>query len=109
MGLTNLQLIDFVRKLKIPNFRGVFSLDTLPHNKRKSESAIINLAQSYLPGTHWVLLFRNNSEKIYFDSFGAVTPEIIQKFLKSKKEYENDIKCIQRSTEQIQDFNTEVC
>ena len=109
MGLTNLQILDFTQKLKVPYFRGVYSLDLLPKDKRKCESFIVNLAKSSLPGTHWVLVYRSNSEKNYFDSFGAITPEIIQRYLKSKNEFEHNIKCIQRSTEQIQQFNTDVC
>ena len=40
--LTNFQLIDAVKKLKIKNFRGVFVRDELPKKPRKKECGIVN-------------------------------------------------------------------
>ena len=41
--LSNIELIDAARKIRIPNFRGVFLRDTLPSRPRKIECGILNL------------------------------------------------------------------
>ena len=40
--LNNFELEDAVKKLKIPCFRGVFLLDTLPKKLSKKECGIVN-------------------------------------------------------------------
>ena len=53
--LGNFELEDAVKKLKIPSFRGVFLLDTLPKKPNKKECCIVNFNKSNGPGTHWSL------------------------------------------------------
>ena len=36
----------------------------------------------------WVCYFKDDGMRLYFDSFGQVTPVGIQKYLKAKKEWE---------------------
>ena len=52
--LSNFELENAVKKLKIPYFRGVFLLDTLPRKPNKKECSIVNFDKSGGPGTHWV-------------------------------------------------------
>ena len=52
--LTNFEIIDAVKKLKIPRFRGVFVRDNLPHIPKKNECGILNLDDTSGQGTHWV-------------------------------------------------------
>ena len=40
--LSNFELEDAVKKLKIPCFRGVFLLDTLPKKPNNKECGIVN-------------------------------------------------------------------
>ena len=40
--LNNFELEDAARRLKIPSFRGVFLLDTLPRKSNKKECGIVN-------------------------------------------------------------------
>lgn len=40
--LTNLDIIKYVKLLKIPYFRGVFIRDELPKKIRRDESGVIN-------------------------------------------------------------------
>ena len=40
--LSNFELEDATKKLKIPHFRGVFLLDTLPKKPSKKECGIVN-------------------------------------------------------------------
>ena len=66
--LSNIELIDAAKKLKIPNFRGVFLRDILPNKPRKNECGILNLDSSDGSGTHWVAWFKKNN-KDYFHGF----------------------------------------
>ena len=53
-SLSNFELEDAAKRLKIPSFRGVFLLDTLPKKPNKKECNIVNFDKSDGPGTHWV-------------------------------------------------------
>ena len=64
--LNNFELEDAVKKLKIPYFRGVFLLDTLPKKPNRKEYGIVNFDKSGGPGTHWVAWYKNGKNKIYF-------------------------------------------
>ena len=77
--LNNFELEEAVKKLKIPSFRGVFLLDTLPKKPNKKECGIVNFDKSGGPGTHWVAWYKNGKNKIYFDSYGVqLLIEVIQ-------------------------------
>ena len=69
--LSNFDLKDAAKRLKIPSFRGVFLLDTLP-------------------GTHWVAWYKNGKTKIYFDSYGVQPPLEVIKYLGSPIHYNTD-------------------
>ena len=53
-----------------PKFNRVFSRNNLP-NKIKVGAYVINLYEYADVGTHWIALFCNRNEIVYFDSFGA--------------------------------------
>ena len=72
--LSNFELEDAVKKLKIPCFSGVFLLDTLPKKPNKKECGIVNFDKSGGPGAHWVSWYKNGKTKIYFDSYGVQPP-----------------------------------
>ena len=57
--LSNFELEDAAKRLKIPCFRGVFLLDTLPKKPNKKECGIVNFDKSGGPGTHWVAWYKN--------------------------------------------------
>ena len=61
--LNNFELEEAVKKLKIPSFRGVFLLDTLPKKPNKKECGIVNFDKSGGPGTHWVAWYKNGKKK----------------------------------------------
>ena len=67
-----------------PRFNGAFSRNKLP-KKIKDEAHVINLDEYADVRTHWVALFCNTKEIVYFDSFGVehVTKEI-KKFIGNK-------------------------
>ena len=105
--LTNFDLLDYVKKLDIPNFRGVFMRDTLPKSPYKIECGIVNLNTNNEKGSHWVCYYKKGLNRIYFDSFGQITPIEIQNYLKTRRERE--IGVIQRNTDIVQPFNTNIC
>ena len=86
----NFELEDAVKKLKIPNFRGVFLLDTLPKKLNKKECGIVNFDKSNSPGTHWVAWYKNGKTKIYFDSYGVQPPLEIIRYLGKLIYYNTD-------------------
>ena len=51
-----------------PRFSGVYSRNNLP-KKIKDGAYVINLDEYADVGTHWIALFGNRSEIVYFDSF----------------------------------------
>ena len=61
-------------------FNGVYSKDNL--SKIKDGEYMINLDKYSDIGTHWVALWVNNNDVIYFDSFGVehIPKEIIKFF-----------------------------
>ena len=67
-----------------PKFNGVFSRNNLP-KKIKDGAYVINLDEYADVGTHWIALFCNRNEIVYFDSFGVEhIPEEIKKFIGNK-------------------------
>lgn len=108
-SLTNFDIDDLIKKLKIPNFRGVFMRDTLPKRPRRVECGIMNFNTSAQSGSHWVCWYKSGSHRIYFDSFGCICPDELQRYLKTATEYKNDTLCIQRNTDQVQQPNTRIC
>ena len=109
MGLSNFDLLELVKYLKVPNFRGVFMRDTLPDTPHDKECGVVNFNKSSEPGSHWVAYYKDGDERIYFDSFGQVAPTEIQKYLKSEEEFRNNKPVIQRNTDIVQKVNTKIC
>ena len=108
-SLTNFDIYDIVKELRIPKFRGVFMRDTLPGRPMENECGIMNFNTSNQSGSHWVCWYKEGKERIYFDSFGCITPDELQRYLKSKREYKDNILCIQRNTDQVQQPITQIC
>ena len=68
-----------------PRFNGVYSRNNLP-KKIKDGAYVINLDEYADVGTHWIALFCNRNEIVYFDSFGVEhVPEEIKEFIGNKK------------------------
>ena len=110
-GLTDAELLGYAqRDLKIPYFRGVYMRDSLPRGGVLShECGIMNFNKSTQPGSHWVCYYRDPHHKIYFDSFGQITPMEIQKYLKTPRELEMGVGVIERNTDIVQHINSHVC
>ena len=106
-ALTNFDIIRYVKLLDIPHFRGVFMRDTIPSSPLKIECGIVNLNRSLESGSHWTCYYKNGLNRIYFDSYGQITPLEIQNYLKTSKE--KGIAVIQRNTDAVQAINTHIC
>ena len=65
--LTNFEIQKYYQNE--PRFNGVYSRDNLP--KIKDGAYVINLDEYSNIGTHWVALYVQNNDVIYFDSFGV--------------------------------------
>lgn len=75
--------------------------DRLPKKPLVQECGIVNLDNSFGPGTHWVAYYKNRNYKEYFDSFGNLQPPIeVINYLGRPIEY---------NYERKQNFNTFNC
>ena len=88
--LSNLEIIDAVKKLSLDGFRGVFFRDTLPKKVKLNECGILNLDSSSGDGTHWVMWFKKDKDKFYFDSYGLQPPIELIEYLKSPIFYNSE-------------------
>ena len=80
--LTNFEIPKYYENE--PRFNGVFPTNNLP-KKIKNEAYVINLEEYADVSTHWVALFCNRNEIVYFDSFGVEhVPEEIKEFIGNK-------------------------
>ena len=98
--LSNIELLEAARKLKIPNFRGVSLRDALPTTPKKKECGILNLDDTTGSGTHWVVWYKNGTEKKYFDSYGLQPPNELVDYLHSPILY---------NTERVQPYDQVFC
>ena len=99
--LSNIQIIDKCKELKIKNFKGVFMRDELKGRTSKNECFILNHDISSNNGTHWTCLFVKNAIAYYFDSFGLDPPLEILDYCKGLERY-----C---STYKIQQYDEVIC
>ena len=66
--LTNFETKNYYQNE--PRLNGVYSRNNLP-KKTKNGAYVINLDEYVDVGTHWIALFCNRNEIVYFDSFGV--------------------------------------
>ena len=80
--LTNFEIQKYYQNE--PRFDGVLSINNFP-KKIKDGTYVINLDEYADVGTHWIALFCNRNEIVYFDSFGVEhVPEETKKFIGNK-------------------------
>ena len=108
-ALSNIDLLEYIKLLKVPKFRGVFHRDELPKRINAVECGIVNLSPHEQLGTHWVCYAKVHKTRIYFDSFGRKTPLEIQMYMKTAEEFRNNDPVIERSTSIVQRVDTSIC
>ena len=80
--LTNFEIQRYYQNE--PRFNGVFSRNNLP-KKIKDGVYVMTLDEYADVGPHWIALFCNRNETLYFNSFGVEhVPEKIKKFVANK-------------------------
>ena len=107
--LSNIELLEAARKLKIPNFRGVSLRDILPKKPKKKECGILNLDDTTGLGTHWVAWYKNGTEKKYFDSYGLQPPNELVDYLTPKAHATPVHSPILYNTERVQPYDQVFC
>ena len=83
--------------------------DELPENVESTECGIMNFNTHDQFGSHWVCYLKKGRTRIYFDSFGQITPLELQKYLKTTMELQNGTPVIERNTGIVQRPNTKIC
>ena len=100
--LSNFQIIEKCKELKIKNFKGVFMRDELQNMEATpNECMIINTDHSSNEGTHWTCLFIKNGSSFYFDPYGFKPTVEVEKYCTKKPRY--------YSSFQIQKMNEVIC
>ena len=80
--LTNFEIQKYYKNE--PRFNGVFSRNNLP-KKIKDGVYVVNLDEYADVGKHWIALFYNRNEIVYFDSFAVEhVPKEIKEFIGNK-------------------------
>lgn len=102
-ALSNYEILNYIKQLQIPHFRGVFMRDKLPKTIKYKECGIVNLDSSAHKGTHWVAYKKHGNTVNYFDSFGQLKPsqELVRYFGSNVK--------ILYNKDRYQKFNTYNC
>ena len=81
-SLTNFEIQKYYQNE--PKFNCVYYRNDLP-KKIKDRVYLINLDEYADVGTHWIALFCNRSDIVYFDSFGVEhVPQEIKEFVGNK-------------------------
>ena len=100
--MSNFDLLDWCKYLKIP-IKNVLSRDqTVPH-QHKLALFIYNLEPHYMSGSHWVTTYVRNGTINYFDSFGMPP---FQELVNHAKEKNLNLL---RQNQQIQNLYTTTC
>ena len=75
---SNYDLIEIAHKMRLP-LKGIYFKDDLP-DKMSNGFYIINLQSKNDPrnGTHWTVLYYDNLNNLYYDSFGFPAPKEIE-------------------------------
>ena len=94
--------MNWVEKLKIKHFRGIYSRDGLPRKIRK-ECGIIDLDDTVGVGTHWVCYRNLDSVVENFDPFGLIMPNEAMKYFNTSGKH------ILYSIDEIQNHSTVLC
>lgn len=99
--LNEAQLHHCVNLLRIPHFRGVFTIDTLPRTARRMECGITTTSKVTGGSDHWIAWMVRKGEALFHDSGGLPPPPQLIRYLKKfPLSYMNS---------QSQSLDTDVC
>ena len=86
--LSNFEIIELCKKLRITNFRGcfmrdeIYSLKSSKENNR-DECFVMNTDDSSSPGTHWTAVSVSDGTTFCFDLYGLEPTVEIKKYCKN--------------------------
>ena len=89
-ALSNFDLDEAAKKLKIKHFRGTFVRDKLPSKPKARECGILNTGDSSTGGHHWMCWFKTGKTKLSFDSYGLAPPIKLVAYLKNPVYYNSE-------------------
>jgi len=72
VGLSGGYIEKLLNSLPLNNFRGVYSIDTIPQLIPET-SLIFNLSHAWERGSHFVALYLSHTHLYFFDSFGTIS------------------------------------
>ena len=108
--MTDQDLLRYVTRLNIPNFRGVRMRDELKGQRpHKNECGILNFNTHTQRGSHWTCWLKFGKTRYYFDSFGESPPTELLHYLKTPQELRNDTASIRRSAVTVQHDDSNEC
>lgn len=97
-ALSNIDMMKILKSQRV-KINGVYMKDELPMNL-KNGFYIVNLQSSNVGnGTHWTAFYYSPKHSYYFDAFGFVAPE----------EVEKKLKLYTYNDKQIQDLKSTAC
>lgn len=97
-ALSNIDMMKILKSQRV-KINGVYMKDELPMNL-KNGFYIVNLQSSNVGnGTHWTAFYYSPKNSYYFDAFGFVAPE----------EVEKKLKLYTYNDKQIQDLKSTAC
>ena len=100
--ISNFKINEILKNNK--NYIGTFSKNNVPKLKN-NESTIVNLANSYLKGSHWIGMKFITDKLFYFDSYGIpYIPGIIKKQYPNSKIITNIYKIQSNSSNECEKF-----
>lgn len=85
-GLSNVYIANFLAKLKLKHWKGIFSSDNIPNFKKDENYAIVvNLSRSNERGSHFIVLVGCKGQVFLFDSLALPYPSLPQSIQKIMK------------------------
>ena len=72
---TNIQLDKYCSMVFGKNYKGCYSIDTIPTLKN-NQCCIFNLDKSNQTGSHWMALYKSGKHNIIYDSFGRTSKKL---------------------------------
>lgn len=74
---TNVQLDELGKLLFGVKWSGVYAADQFPNFSGNKKYAIMNLDESWMNGSHWIAVIKDNSNLLVYDSFGRPAKDLI--------------------------------
>ena len=105
------EILRLLTECGIQCFRGVFMRDEISkiNTINENECGILNFNRHDQPGSHWVSWTKLGDNRYYFDSYGEKSLVEILKYLKTRREYEQDEPVIKCSAVTVQHEQSKEC